>query len=377
MNKRHNPYNIEDVMKKHFLSYDDALERIEKLKSKTSGTLENFIKRHGKTEGVKKFQIFKDKSSHTEEKYRLKYGDDWEIKWDKYLKSKSSGREALISKHGEIEGVKKFEEYNDKRKKSGKKENLILKHGKEKYEDIINSKKSGSLESLILKYGEEEGKIKYKEINIKKTKYSTLDGLIEKYGETEGVERYERRRITSSPIFQQLKNKYGTEKALVVYQTYKDKRLIAQDHNLEKININKKKVSRFSKMSDGCVSKESDSFFKELENFLRRPLIYGSKKIEHKLFDDVNMKQYYFDCYDSQSNTLIEFHGIAYHPKMGDFGWISPFGRTYEEVLNYDTLKKNFALNSGYNYLVVYSDDVKLKHYKITKIKEISEILNT
>lgn len=363
-------------MLKYSLSEDDAIKRIEELKSKTSGTLENFIRRHGSEEGPKKFKIFSEKSSHTKEKYKIRYGEDWEVKWDEYRNSKAWGKKELIAKYGEEEGLKKFEERSKKRKASATKEALILKFGQDGYDKIIESKKSGTLKNLILKYGEEIGNLKYKELNFAKSQSSTKSGYIKRFGEGEGIKRYNKRRISISPIFQQLKKKYGEIEALEIYQNYQDKRLIVENHGLNKICINKKKASRFSKMSCGCVSKESDSFFKELSDFLNRPLIYGSKKEEHQLFDEANMKKYYFDCFDPLTNTLIEFHGVAYHPKIGDTDWISAFGRTYEDAINYDTNKKNFALNSGYKYLVVYSDETKLKHKRVEKILEISKILN-
>jgi hypothetical protein len=376
MSKRHNPYNIEEVMVKHSLSRECAIEKINELKNKTSGSVANYIRRYGEEEGLRRFKIFSEKSKHTQDTYKIKYGDNWEEAWTEYKKSKSSGRNALIDKYGELEGLKRFEESNEKRRNSQSKEYLISKLGEDGYKQLIESRQTGSLKSFISKYGVEVGTKRYKETNLKKSESVTLAGFIKRWGEVEGQIKYNDRCIKISPIYQQLKKKYGERIALDIYRRYDDSKQITKDHELKKIKINKNKASRFSKLSKGCVSKESDFFFQKLSDSLNRTLIFGDKKTEFKLFDENKRRLYYYDCFDPETNTLIEFHGVAYHPKVGDVEWISPFGRTYEKALSYDTDKKNLALNLGYNYLVVYSDEVKLKHHLDKKISEILKILD-
>ena len=375
MKKKSNPYKIEDVMLKHSITRDEAILKIKELKNKTKGTLENFIKRHGEIKGKELFDIFKEKSRHTEETFKKKYGDNWKIHWEKYLKSKSSGLDVLIKKHGEEEGRNIFHKTQEKRKNSLNVENLIKKFGKDGYKNIIEKKKSGSLNFFIKKYGKKEGILKYKECCEKKSKSNFLKYYIEKYGEEVGETKYNESRMKRSPIFKELQKLYGETNALEIYNSFKNKKEITKKYNLEIKNLKKARNSIFFKKSKGCVSKESKKLFNALEEKLKRKLIYGNKKKEVKIFDKINFRTYHYDCYDEKSNTLIEFHGVAYHPKKDDINWTSPYGRTYEEAFLYDNQKEECAISNGFNYIKIYSDEVKLKHDFEKKIKEISDKL--
>ena len=363
-------------MLKHSLSRENAMLKVQELKNKTSGTLENFIRRHGEVKGTELFESFCKKSSHTEKSFKEKYGENWEFHWESYLKSKSSGLNVLIAKYGENDGKKRFHDANEKRKNQLKKESLIEKFGIDGYDEISNKRKTGSLDFFIKKYGEDIGRIKYKECCEKKSKSSCLSYYIEKYGLEEGKQQYIKNVTKKSPIFAQLKKIYGEEKALDIYIKNKNKKEITKQYNLEFINLDKARKSKFFKKSRGCTSKESIKFFKVLEEKLKRNLIYGTKKDELKIFDNEKIRTYYYDCYDPLTNTLIEFHGIAFHPKEGDFKWISPYGRTYNEAYAYDKQKEKCAIISGFKYIKIYSDDVKLKHDGDKKIKELQKKLN-
>ena len=60
MKKRSSPYNISDVMQKHNITEEEAIERINKYKLQTSQSISGFIFRYGDELGHIKFEEFKN-----------------------------------------------------------------------------------------------------------------------------------------------------------------------------------------------------------------------------------------------------------------------------------------------------------------------------
>lgn len=374
--KRHNPYSIEDVAKKHNISYEEAVFRVEELKSRTTITLENLIRKHGEKEGRKRFDQFRQKSAHTKEKYKDKYGNQWEKHWKKYLQSKSCSLEKFIERYGE-EGHRLYEECQSKKSYSNSLECYIGKYGEqeglEKYNLIQKKRCTSGLYSFIEKYGPEEGVKKYSETNIKKDS-SSLNFFIKKYGEERAKYEYENKKMRSSPLFCALKKEYGEKAALEVYANYKNKTFDEVSHKFELVSSYKTKIKK-DKLSKGPVSKESNKFFKMLEALLGRKLVYGSKQDELKLLNIETMRYYCYDCYDAESNTIVEFHGVAWHPKEGELDWQNPFGLSYKEKRQDDLKKKQLAESRGYNYVIIYSDEVRTVDKSEEKLHFLKETI--
>ena len=155
--KRKNPYNIDDVMKRDNCTLDEAIDTINELKSRTSGSLQTFQKRYGEEIGLIKYNEFSNKSAHTEESFIKKYGESGKEKYLKYLKSKdSTSLKFFITKYGKELGQ--------------------IKH-KEKIETSIHT-----LENFVKKYGEEIGSEKYKAMNDARSLSCSTYGLTGKYG---------------------------------------------------------------------------------------------------------------------------------------------------------------------------------------------------
>lgn len=87
------------------------------------------------------------------------------IKNDIAEKLNTAGKKSWIKRYGEVEGLKKYEEYRKKQAYAG-----------------------CALEYFIEKYGEEAGRLKYKEVN--KNKALTLSKFTSKYGEKLGEIKY-------------------------------------------------------------------------------------------------------------------------------------------------------------------------------------------
>jgi hypothetical protein len=132
-----------------------------------SVTLDNFIKKHGKQEGTKKWETYceKQRIKNTYEYKKQKYGWD-EKKFDEFNKSRSVTKENLIKKWGKEIGLEKWNRYCSQQAYTNKLEYFIEKYGKEKGEKkykLVNFLKSHSYETYVYKFGPEIGKIKYLE----------------------------------------------------------------------------------------------------------------------------------------------------------------------------------------------------------------------
>lgn len=141
-----NPYKLEDVCRKHNLDKVQGEAFIQELKSKTRGTLDNFVSRHGKKVGGKKFLEFCEKSKHTLDTFRNKYGAEAETKYRQYLKSKDSMSVSFCKK-----------KYGD--------------HWKEGRVARINAVKI-TYDKFLTKYGDEKlAQMEYKKYIDRKTKH--------------------------------------------------------------------------------------------------------------------------------------------------------------------------------------------------------------
>lgn len=368
MSKRKSPYDVFSVAEKNNISIEDAIKLVEDRKSKTSGTLGNFIKRHGEEEGHRRFEIFKQKSAHTKKKFIEKYGyKDGEAKWEEYKKSKGRSKQDFINRYGEEKGKRKWEEITKARAYGSSKEGIINNHGEEYYHKMNQRRLfKNSLDGYKEKYGEEEGIKKWKENSNKKDAKSFEIFLKKNNGNFEAaLKDYEKSCMLQSPLFVELKKLYGEDIATQKYRTRKD-----IEKTKKSLQSRMKKARAGKQKSKGPISKSANKFFKALEEKLGRSLQFSSKKGELRLFNEEAFEVYYYDCFDEKSNSIIEYHGVGFHPKEGDINFVNiGSGKGYQECFDKDQRKLDFASQRGYNVYVVWSDEVKTKFEKDNKIE--------
>ena len=376
MNKRGSMYDVENVAKKHNLSLEEAQTVVDKRKSLTSGTLENYIKRHGDEEGRRRFKQSNEKSKCTKENFKIRYGDDWENRWNHYMSSRrTKSLDHFVKKYGEKEGTERYEQSRIEAFIHQTLPYLIEKHGEIEgtniYEEICAKKGySSTLEGHISRYGEEEGRRLYKQHNLTKGHHSTLEGHIEKYGELEGPKKYEESCLRASSTFRELEKLYGTQQATIKYNS------LSKEEIKEQLPKDAIKTPPYFKSKKGCVSKMATFFIEQLEESLGRKLQYGTKKEEFTIFDKTHCRKYFYDCYDPFSSTLIEVHGVAFHPKEEDTNWVNPFGVPYEKIASKDKNKKELAIENGFNFIVVWDNEINTKAKINKKVEQIKKQIN-
>lgn len=123
-------------------------------------TEENMIKKYGEEEGRKRWNKYKDIQAYTNTfKYKKeKYG--WDKKrFDEYNANRAQTLENYIKRHGKIEGTKKWNEYVETQRDVGcSKKYFIEKYGKVDGLNIyieLNKRKAQTVENFILRYGDE------------------------------------------------------------------------------------------------------------------------------------------------------------------------------------------------------------------------------
>ncbi len=173
--------------------------------------------------------------------------------------------------------------------------NLVKEYGPEKALEIYSiwknerysKKSSASKEGFILRHGEEEGLIKYQKSvkrrsNANKGKsYSTIEAYIQKFGSKEGIQRYNARceKIRWSNSLEGYKSKFGEEEGNKKYEAYKSKisdtmkehNYFPKNHLIKKYG-KKKGIIEFKKCSKISGQKRKGKCCNTLSNFIR---LYG------------------------------------------------------------------------------------------------------
>lgn len=327
-NIKYGSNNIEHIIKKHNVTKEEALVI---LNEKTTKGRNTFL-----SKSIEEQQLINSSKALTLNNYIKKYGDEiGQIKYDAYLKN-IKGRNSLnyyIEKYGEILGTEKYNARYERKNiycclEYWLNKGYDEKQAIEKLNDIFKNRTNFSLEYCKEKYGDDKGLLVWKERqqlwqttlnnksqeeinNINKKKSLSLENFINKYGEIDGNIRYEN----------YLKNRniqYSKLSCVFFTKLYK---------KLRKLNI----IER------------TDVYFG----------ITGGK--EYFIKDKHNTR--FYDFCIPKLNIIIEFQGIAFHPKPNDITWKSAYGLSYEEVYSNDKLKEQMANNRGFNILYVWEDE--------------------
>ena len=402
---------IIDLLTYDFSEYDikNRLHAIKELK-KDSNSKKSFIIRYGEAHGEILYNKRLNRQKITSSKSHLieKYGEDTA---QQILKLKCPNNLAtLISKYGETDGTKKYEEYLKKYKRGNSLEGYIERYGgsqgtekynnrKNKYsyvntlgyykelygEDIgtdrwMNKNKKISYKHSKQYYidtlGEEEGNRAFKDntwyANMRKkhgddwfqnflkeknirAKFPIKDKFIKKYGEQEGVEKYNRyiEKQKYAHTVEYFIEKYGEE--------------IGKD---EYLKSRKKLINNLlNKHNTSNISKE---LFCKLREKIGDDCKYSGHNKELFLYDDrMNRLLFYDFCFN---NKILEFHGDFWHldPMQYDKNFIHPILKiSAKDIWNNDEYKIKLANSYNYKTKIIWEND-----YKKNKTQIINECIN-
>lgn len=210
------------------------------------------------------------------------------------------------------------------------------------------------------------------------------------YNLYDSEERLKKRQDTTSLEFHN--NRYGEEDGLIRYNKrisniaytssrkyYVDKYGIIEGNKLYDIRL-KNRIVPMSK-----ASKESFYFLKDIYKYLRKngidkSDIYWGVGHSNEWFINTGSNLFFYDFTIPKLNIIIEYHGKMFHPNpekiLDKDNWKCLYsGLSYDIVLKSDMIKKQIAMDKGYEYITVYSDDnLYLKINEI--IKKIDTKIN-
>jgi len=283
---------------------------------------------------------YKNYQRRDENYFKVKYGENWELEYDKYKKniSYSNSLEGYINKYGEEEGKLLFEFISSKKDSMSfnyfmKKNNNDILKSKYEYENRIKSVLV-NLDSYINRYGEKDGLIKYE----KSCKLNSLS--TKKYFNSLSSDE---RKMKHGITIENLNRKYNDlEKAVSVYNKWLSSVIVP--------------IAR--------ASKESVLVFSKLYNLLDKLgidyndiYIGEGNRNEYFIRDGNNI--YFYDFVIKSKKIIIEYNGVAFHPKYENIETFKPIMTelTALELYNKQKYKIDLAKQNGFKVLEIWSDD--------------------
>lgn len=202
-----------------------------------------------------------------------------------------------------------------------------------------------SMQLCIEKYGEDLGCQIFKE--RQKKWRMTIDS---KTGEEK--REFQSRQDSSSMEWARKKTK-NEEEAKFLYITNLNKKLIGFNRSSKESLIILDKIIEYVK----TLSTEIKFF-------------YGAgESNEYWLHDENNL--YFYDFTIPTFNLIVEYNGIAWHPKDSQTEWKSPFGCTYEMAIAKDKNKLRLANSKGFEVFEFWSDFTKSENEeKLNSVKK-------
>ncbi len=235
-------------------------------------------------------------------------------------------KEKCIKKYGEEEGTKRWKERQDKWQKT------LNNKSPEEIEEINKKKNCLNIETFIEKYGKKEGTKRWKEACKKRS--TGLPFFIKKYGEEDGYKKYKER---NAKIVSNRKNCQYSQESLNIF-----------------IPLYEWLVERGYSQTDIFIGCNETGEFK----------LYESRKNKKLL--------YFYDFAIPKKRIMIEYNGEKFHPNpsMGKENWCNwktPYGKTADEIYEYDFGKIECAKKSGYRILEIWSSKTISENISICK----------
>lgn len=162
--------------------------------NKGKGTVEWYIKKYGETEGKTRYYDKNKKLSISTETLKLSGKSDLEIEeiQRKHRNKSKQTIDNMIARHGEEEGIKRYNSYREKNKLTSTRR---LEYWIDKCNGNVETAKIKLKEYqcrdfnwFVNKYGDIDGVERYYNINRKRGR--TLENYVKKYGDTLGLLKY-------------------------------------------------------------------------------------------------------------------------------------------------------------------------------------------
>lgn len=252
-------------------------------------------------------------------------------------------KKKAIETYGEIEGVKRWDEYRKKQADTNTFEYKNKKYGMTMEEfNAYNASRAVTIDNLTKRHGEGKGKEIWNNYRKKQAHVGcSLEYFIEKYGEIEGEKVYNEINKKKSLSLENYIIRYGEKEGRKRYLSH------MEDRNFGYSNIAKNLFDFISKDFVG-----NKIYYCDMNN-----------NKEFGLYDTEYKRYYYYDYIDYSLKRGIEFNGDVFHgnPKTyKSFDTPNPFNRsvTCEQLWKYDEIKiKKIEELHGIKMLTIWESD--------------------
>jgi ribosomal protein S16 len=325
------------------------IERYEKylayrIENKYANTVESYVLKHGEEKGLKLRDVSINLSKKINTPYRIEYWlnkgfNELEAanKILEYKKNKATSLDGFIKRHGFVDGVNKFEVFQNTSKHTrGKYMELYGELGEEKWLEYVNKKKYNSVfrkEYWVNKgYSEVESEEKRKEFHVNNLNTSSVQ-----YWVSKGL---------------------NTEDAInKVYEIYDKKQVKFRNASKASLKIFQKVINEIKKL-----------------NLSYKIGVKGNGELA--LYSSEHKKLYYYDFTIPELKLIFEYHGEKFHPHhsiksdedllewttfylVRDNDKFNKEKKTGLDIRNIDEHKRKLAIENGYKYFVIWSSDNK------------------
>ena len=359
-----------------------------RLRQKGKGSLNHYIKKYGEINGLKKYKEKNLKLSVNLEKLKEKFGEKRALEIKQiHLKKSINSLENFISRHGEIKGTIKYEQYISKINESNIrcKEYWIKKgFSEQESKELISSYQSRSINTFIEKYGEIDGVEKYKKYCA--SKGHGLENCIEKFGEEIGKNVYDlwkndRQGMGSLNYYiNKLGLKDGTEKYknICKLKTLSEEKFVDIYGEIGRSIYHEMVIRRTASIKSNSSTPEielakllSEKFNDKDIRFGENQFIIGLNREEAEIFNSRCFKP---DIVFIKEKIIVEFYGDIFHANPYKFKendkpnpWLN---KTSKEIREYDLIRENYFKSKGYKVFIVWESN-----WRKNKIETLNNLL--
>lgn len=286
--------------------------------------------------------------------FKLRYGDNYQEIFNESKNKKKTTLENFIKKYGE-NGEIKWNELINKQKKSSKRSIDYWIIECENDIDLAKSKLKEYQLSHREKFIKNKSKEEIKNHDLQGSPWRIEYYLYRGYSEKEGKEIISKMKKESSMFCKEyyLKNNYNLDESKSLSYEYWKKNCYNNS-----LNISKESLKIFKPLYDDLKLKYDNIliYFGDSEN----------NKKEYFLYDKENKKYYFYDftILYKGIKLIIEYQGHMFHPNREKLNendwnnWICLFKNIdADQKYKMDNLKKELAINNGFEYLEIWSND--------------------
>lgn len=234
--------------------------------------------------------------------------------------------------------------------------------------DKLNASKAMNLDRMIVKYGEAEGTYRYNKWKqfITSDRFS-LKYYIRLYGVSDGTAAYneQSKKFSYARSLQGYIDRHGDAGVEIRKFHFDNVRfagtLDGYIKRLGEVEGTKRWENKIARRSR-WYSQESIDFF---HSFIPINIMKSSYYADNEYFIRNGNSIYFYDF--KYKNIIIEYHGERFHPNPNVLSedqlcnWKHPYNTkmTYKHALEKDEIKRKLAIDSGFRFFEIYSNDAE------------------